>query len=170
MSTSSQVWILVDYSLCTGCRLCEVACTLKHEGLIWPDASRIKVFELYPGVPVPQVCVQCPDYPCVASCPTKALKVSEVSGAVLVDSALCTLCGNCVTACPGKIPRVVKGVNYVIICDLCGGDPACVKECSRVGFNALKLIKKPLSTTIRLYAKPPEVIAEDLKKRVLGGE
>jgi len=167
-STQGQIWVLVDYSLCTGCRLCEIACSLKHEGVIWPAASRITVYEDYPGCPVPHYCVQCPDYPCVSACPTKALKVDQNTGAVLVDTSLCTLCSSCVQACPGRVPKVVKGKQYVLICDLCGGDPACVKECTRAGYNALRVIRKPQGTAIKHYAKPPEVVVMEVCSRVFG--
>ncbi|MEM2007095.1 MAG: 4Fe-4S dicluster domain-containing protein [Sulfolobales archaeon] len=168
MSTpQGQLWILVDYTACSGCRLCEIACSLKHEGAIWPSASRITIYEHYPGAPVPQYCVQCPDYPCVSACPTKALRVDQATGAVLVDPSLCTLCLNCVEACPGKIPKVVRGKKYILICDLCKGDPVCAKECSRAGYNALKVIRKPASTGIKHYAKPGRTLAEELGKKYL---
>ncbi|MCS7100038.1 MAG: 4Fe-4S dicluster domain-containing protein [Sulfolobales archaeon] len=160
------MWILANYSLCTGCRLCEIACSLRHEGVIWPSASRITVYEHYPGVPVPHYCVQCPDYPCVGACPTRALRVDQVTGAVLVDPSLCTLCLKCVEACPGRVPKIARGKLHVLICDLCSGDPACVRECSRAGYNALKLVKKPSSTNVKHYAKPPELLAEELGGRV----
>ncbi|WP_276814110.1 4Fe-4S dicluster domain-containing protein [Desulfurococcus amylolyticus] len=168
MPVKGQLWILVDYNLCTDCRLCEIACSLKHENMIWPEASRIKVYEPYPGVPVPSLCVQCPDYPCVNSCPTKALRVNEATGGVTVDTGLCTLCGKCVEACPGRIPRIVKGVSHVLICDLCGGDPECVKACNMAGYNALRVVGKPASSVVKLYARPPGIIAEELRKKVLG--
>ncbi len=41
--------ILVTPDKCSGCRLCEIACSLEHEGIIWPEASRIRIFELLPG-------------------------------------------------------------------------------------------------------------------------
>jgi len=152
-------WILRDYSLCSGCGLCEIACSLRHEGTFWREASRVRVIELFPGVTIPYMCVQCPDYPCVKSCPTGALKVREDLGAVVVDEGLCTLCGKCVNACPGKVPKVVKGKSSVIICDLCGGDPECVKVCELVGFKALKLTKHP-GEAVKSYLVSPEVITK----------
>lgn len=163
----AQIWVLVNYPACTGCRLCEIACSLRHEGVVWPAASRVTVYEFYPGAPVPHLCVQCPDYPCVSACPTKALSVDGATGAVLVDPSLCTLCRRCIEACPGRVPRVVPGKSYVLICDLCSGDPACVRECSRAGYNALKVVRKPFNTVIKHYAKPPEVLAEEVGARVL---
>ncbi|RLG86058.1 MAG: hypothetical protein DRO15_06685, partial [Thermoprotei archaeon] len=43
------IWILRDFERCTGCRLCEMVCSLEHEGVVWFEASRIKVFKLFPG-------------------------------------------------------------------------------------------------------------------------
>ncbi len=155
----NRIWILRDIEACTGCRLCEIACSLKHEATIWPEASRIKVFEDKPGVPVPYMCVQCPDYPCVKACPTNALSVDEETGAVLVDEGFCTLCGLCISACPGRVPRIVDGKSAVIICDLCGGDPECVKICSMVGYNALRVIAHPNNEMVKHYlVKPLEIV------------
>ncbi len=164
-SLRTQVWMLVDYSLCTGCRLCEIACSLKHEGLVWPAASRIAVYEHYPGAPVPHYCVQCPDYPCVGACPTRALRVDEGTGAVLVEPSLCVLCARCVEACPGRVPKIVRGKPHVLICDLCGGDPACAKECARAGYNALKVVSRPANTAVKHYSRPPDLVAEELGRR-----
>ncbi len=75
---------------------------------------------------------------------------------------------SCVQACPGKIPKVVKGKQYVLICDLCSGDPACVKECARAGYNALRVVRKPRGTSIKHYARPPEMVVREVCGRVLG--
>ena len=90
MSSQKRIWIVRDYLKCSGCRKCEIACSLFHENKIWPEASRIRVFMLVPGVEVPHLCAQCDDYPCVESCPVNALSVSEETGAVLVDKEKCT--------------------------------------------------------------------------------
>lgn len=80
---TEPIWIARDYLRCSGCRLCEIACSLSHEGMIWPEASRIRIFMLAPGAEVPHLCAQCDGYPCVASCPYDALSVDEKIGAVL---------------------------------------------------------------------------------------
>lgn len=82
----SKVWIGRDYERCSGCRRCKIACSLSHEGLIWPEASRIRVFMLVPGVEVPHLCFQCEDYPCIDACPTGALSINPETGAVETDS------------------------------------------------------------------------------------
>ena len=144
---------------CSGCRKCEIACSIFHEGRIWPEASRIRVFMLVPGVEIPHLCVQCYDQPCVAACPQNALWINEETGAILVDKENCTGCGLCIEACPGRIPHLHPIEKYVLICDLCGGEPLCVKACQ---FDALKLVEKKEPYARKLYAKRPEETTQNL--------
>ena len=164
-----KIWIARDYDKCSGCRMCEIACSLKHEGRIWPEASMVRVFMLIPGIEIPHLCTQCSDYPCVDACTFEALSVDEKTGAVKVDSEKCTACGLCITACPGNIPHLHPNRKHVVICDLCGGDPECVKICSRAGYNALVVFpREPFYSTYDLYAKKPDELTEDLASRLYG--
>ncbi|MEM4487254.1 MAG: 4Fe-4S dicluster domain-containing protein [Desulfurococcaceae archaeon] len=163
------VWILVDPLKCTGCRICEIECSLKHEGTLWPAASRIRVYEPYPGAPVPVLCVQCDDYPCVKSCQYSALKVDESTGAVLVSSENCTLCGACKSACPLSIPKILVGKKHVLICDLCQGDPECVKACNGLGYSALKIVTKPEEGVSKVFLRDPYRASRDIYYRNILG-
>lgn len=170
-----QIWIARDYSKCSGCRRCEIACSLKHEGEIWPEASRIRVFMLIPGLEVPHLCVQCPDYPCVEACPTNALSVNKETSAVEVDKEKCIACGKCIDACPGKIPHMHPTKKHIIICNLCDGDPECVKACQEGKWNALWVAPRPDSPvsnplSIKLYARTPQEITKDLARNIYGEE
>ncbi len=162
----TQIWILVDVEKCSGCRLCEFACSLKHEGVVWPEASRIKVFEYAPAIIVPHLCRQCPDYPCVKACPTEALSVDESTGAVIVDAGRCVLCRRCIEACPARVPRIIKGKSHVLICDLCGGEPECVKVCQDAGYNALKVVPRPGPGSIVPQVVPPDLQALGLAEKI----
>ena len=71
-------------------------------------------------------------------CPTAALKWHATSGAVELITEKCTACDKCVDVCPTHvIVRSDTGIRfdgaelpwYPIICDLCGGDPACTRIC-----------------------------------------
>jgi len=164
---SKRIWIIRDYMRCSGCRRCEIACSLSHEGKIWPEASCIRIFAPFPGLEVPHLCVQCDDYPCVEACPADALSVDEKTGAVIVDKEKCTGCGVCVEACPGKIPYMHPTENYAVICDLCGGKPKCVEVCSEAGYNALRLSDDP-GINKKVHAVEPEVTAKDLAVNLFG--
>lgn len=164
----AQVWVARDYLKCSGCRICEVVCSIHHEGRIWPEASRIRVFMLIPGIEVPHFCTQCPDYPCVKSCPFNALSVNEETGAVLVDKKACVGCGKCFEACPGRIPHLHPKENYVLICDLCDGNPQCAKVCQEGKWNALSVSKKGASLSYKLYARTPEEMTKELVLNLYG--
>lgn len=170
MSKIEHVWIARDYSRCSGCRRCEIVCSLSHEGKIWPEASRVRVFMLVPGIEVPHLCVQCHDYPCVDVCPTDALSVSRETEAVLVDKDKCIACGKCIDACPGKVPYIHPTEDYAVICDLCGGEPKCVEACEEGGWNALQVIKREDTYTFKLYAMTPQEITRNVIVKLYGEE
>ncbi|MHA1665303.1 MAG: 4Fe-4S dicluster domain-containing protein [Candidatus Njordarchaeales archaeon] len=170
MENEEKIWILRDPLLCTGCRLCEVACSITKENTIWPEASRIRILEFFPGVDVPFLCAQCDDYPCVDACPTNALSVDEKTGTVIVDESKCILCSACIEACPSHVPRILDEKKAVIICDLCGGQPACVEICQKAGYNALKIVSRSPSKRYKLYAKDPYEVAKMLSINLYGNE
>jgi Fe-S-cluster-containing hydrogenase component 2 len=149
-----------------------IACSLRHEGKMWPAASRIRVFMLVPGVEIPHLCAQCSDYPCVASCPTKALSVSERTSAVLVDDEKCISCGKCIEACPGKVPFLHPATKKALICDLCDGDPECVKACQKANFDAIWLVREPQvgfgGLSHKLFARTPEEVTKDVAINLYG--
>ena len=165
---SSSIWIVRDYERCTGCRRCELACSMHHEGWWWPEASRVRVFMPFPGVEVPHLCAQCDDYPCVASCPVDALSVDERTTAVLVDREACTSCGNCIDACPGKVPFLHPRDNKSTICDLCVGEPECVKVCHEARYDTLRLVRERMSPHRKLFSRNPIEVAKDLAIKLFG--
>ena len=127
--------IEINYDLCTGCRLCEMTCSLTKEKVIRPEVSRIKVYQFWPGpVDVPAVCRLCSDHPCVEASPPKvnALSINEKTGNVEVDTDKCIgiKCSACQKACPHELAiSFHPETNKAMICDLCQGDPECVKVC-----------------------------------------
>lgn len=163
-----KLWITRDYLKCSGCRRCEIACTLFHENRIWPEASRVRVFMLIPGVEIPHLCAQCHDYLCVESCPVDALSINEDTSAVIVDKENCTACGLCIEACPGNIPHIHPRGDYALICDLCGGNPQCVKVCTEAGYNALLTVKEKKSYSHKLFAKTPYQLTVNLAQNLFG--
>ncbi|MFB0560966.1 MAG: 4Fe-4S dicluster domain-containing protein [Candidatus Lokiarchaeia archaeon] len=170
MSQYDQVWIKRSYENCSGCRRCEIACSLHHEGKIWPEASRIRVFMLVPGVEIPHLCFQCEDYPCVEECPEEALSVNDQTGAVNVDVSKCTACGLCIKACPGNVPHLHTEGKYIVICDLCDGKPECVKACQEGQWNTLMIIPREKGVAYKALTKTPQELTHEVAKQILGEE
>jgi len=81
------------------------------------------------GIDYPIACRRCEKAPCIASCPVNALTMSNEK-TVLVDEKGCIRCGICAEACPFGAIMLHNEGGLPLICDLCGGDPACVKRCA----------------------------------------
>jgi carbon-monoxide dehydrogenase iron sulfur subunit len=123
--------LVVDHEKCTGCRLCEMVV------IKWP----LEGFEL------PMLCQQCEEAPCVAVCPKGALSRDAVLGRVALDYDLCIGCKMCVVACPFGGMGIDVVARQVIKCDLCDGDPTCVRFCDPgalqfVPASSVSLMKK----------------------------
>lgn len=118
--------IVSDGTKCVGCGICELVCSAVKEKCYSPSKSRIKATRLGP-IMTAITCRLCEEAPCVAACPEKALAQSEETGIVEVDQQKCTRCSWCLTACKFGAINIVEG--KLLICDLCQGDPQCVKIC-----------------------------------------
>ena len=61
----------------------------------------------------------------------EALSIDPVTGAVRCDHGICIKCGLCIKACAHKGIGFIAtdGEDRIGVCDLCGGDPKCVKRC-----------------------------------------
>lgn len=122
--------LYIDYQKCTGCRTCEMVCSAKHEGVLNPEKSRIKIMKWEAeGLYVPMSCQQCQDAPCMNVCPVKAISQDEELGRVMVDYDVCIGCRSCVAVCPFGAMNFNVKEKQVFKCDLCDGDPQCVRFC-----------------------------------------
>ena len=124
--------LLVDYEKCTLCGLCVMVCSFKHEGEFNPLKARLTVDRITgEGLMVPKVCWQCEfPAPCEESCPVEAIYRDEKTGALIVNQEDCTLCESCLEACPYDNIKKDPDSEKIIKCDLCDGDPECVKYCA----------------------------------------
>jgi len=124
--------ITVDAALCTGCRICELVCSLSHTGACWPERARVRVVsEEAEGrvESVPTLCAQCEVPACRLACPTGATHVGGPAEARLVAAEKCIGCSGCVWACPFGASVLDPVTGVANRCDLCEGDPRCVKHC-----------------------------------------
>jgi Fe-S-cluster-containing hydrogenase component 2 len=120
--------IRFEETLCSGCKICELVCSLVHEGECNPSFSRIKIisFEFVRRFAI--FCVRCLEAKCIEICPQNANYRDQVSGAILTDHSKCKSCGLCAKQCPHEAIFLSK-TGGIFRCDLCGGDPHCVGFC-----------------------------------------
>lgn len=122
--------LVIHPDLCTGCHSCELACSMEHEDVFRPTASRIHVYTWErEGFSVPLMCQQCKDAACATVCMPKALTRNAQTGQVDLDHNKCIGCKMCVQACPfGSISWDFTTAK-VLKCDTCNSDPACARIC-----------------------------------------
>jgi carbon-monoxide dehydrogenase iron sulfur subunit len=130
--------LVIDHEKCTGCRECELACSVFHTGASNPSRSRIKVIKWeWEGLYLPMTCQNCEKPFCVEVCPTKACHVDPGMNRVLIDSNICIGCKTCILACPFGAPSFDNVERVTVKCDYCDGDPQCVRFCE---VNAIKYV------------------------------
>jgi carbon-monoxide dehydrogenase iron sulfur subunit len=141
--------VLINSKKCTGCHMCELACSAFHEGLYRPSVARLFA-EVNPttGAVKGHTCLQAGCAKCEEVCPTGAIyrktirlaptgeyaakaKLGDaVEGVVLVvDEQKCDNCGECYKVCPTGVIHAHPERHVAFKCDLCDGDPQCIAFC-----------------------------------------
>lgn len=140
--------LILEMDLCTGCKSCVVACSLASFKVFDEDRSHIKILrEESRGLSVPLTCEQCRNPPCARACPVGAIIRNHDLGLVRISLEKCTGCGSCRRVCPisSDVITVIERKAYK--CELCDGDPECVKACTTgaitfIESNAINLNRK----------------------------
>jgi carbon-monoxide dehydrogenase iron sulfur subunit len=154
--------ILIDPEKCTGCRICEIVCSLTKEGVINPTRSRIQVVKVDPvSLSIPVVCQQCYDAPCIAVCPVGALSRHGTTGMVNHDRDLCIGCKSCAAVCPFGAIGIDTSAEKVFKCDLCGGEPTCVKFCETKALEFVEASTLSLRQKRKGISKYTELLQRD---------
>ena len=121
--------ITIDPNRCTGCRLCELACSLRNVGECNPARARIRIIGFDEMFAMPLLCMQCERPFCAEVCLTGAITKEEGSGIIRIAKEKCVGCKICTLACPfGNIVFSTEE-RIAVKCDLCGGEPECVAFC-----------------------------------------
>jgi Fe-S-cluster-containing dehydrogenase component len=139
-----RMGVLVDTTVCVGCRNCEWACKTSHnlpagnlesyedrkilEKRRRPDHTALTVVNEYsPGknsnlpVDVKVQCMHCDHPACVSACIVGAFSKQE-NGSVIWDTDMCIGCRYCMAACPFQVPAFEydKAIQPMIMkCDFC---------------------------------------------------
>jgi formate dehydrogenase iron-sulfur subunit len=146
--------VLVDTTLCVGCRSCETACAEANH-LPEPTGGEevfgarretdqrtftvVNAFQVRDGADTRYAkaqCMHCVDPACVSACPVRALE-KTAAGPVIYTGSRCLGCRYCMLSCPFDVPKFEydKPVPYVRKCTFCaerqaeGQPPACTEVC-----------------------------------------
>jgi len=131
--------LAVDQGKCTGCRQCEMVCSVYHTGTNDPSRSRIKVLKWDNiGFYLPTTCQNCEKPFCVEVCPTKACHKDLDNQRVVIDRDKCIGCKTCIIACPFGAPTFDPVDRVTIKCDFCDGTPQCALFCE---VNAIRYVE-----------------------------
>jgi len=141
--------VLISSKRCTGCHMCEYACSAQHEGVYRPSTARLYA-DVNPTTAEikGRTCLQMACAKCQAACPEDAIVAKDIALAVdgefagkkklgtsfhgtvlVVDEAKCTGCGLCYDVCPTSVIFAHPERDTAVKCDLCLGDPQCVAFC-----------------------------------------
>jgi Fe-S-cluster-containing dehydrogenase component len=139
-----RMGVLVDTTVCVGCRNCEWACKEVHnlpagdlesyedrkilETKRRPDHTALTVVNEYSHgknsdlpVDLKVQCMHCDRPACVSACIVGAFSKQE-NGSVIWDSDMCIGCRYCMAACPFQVPafEYEKALHPMILkCDFC---------------------------------------------------
>ncbi len=154
---------LIDTTVCTGCRGCQVACKQWHDlpaeatvntgsyqnppDLSFSTYKLVRMKEEIVGGKLnwlffPDQCRHCLDAPCLATAENEdAIYQDPATGAILYPSVTRDLgADDIIGSCPYDIPRKVQG-GTLAKCDMCndrvhnGLKPACVQTCPTGAMN-----------------------------------
>jgi carbon-monoxide dehydrogenase iron sulfur subunit len=112
--------IKVDKKKCSGCQLCEMVCSLFHTGVINTEKSAIRIQrdDVKTSMNVPIVCRQCKEMKCLEG---EQADTRHERKNFLWNKARAE-------RCPFHAVNLFGEDAYH--CDLCGGNPRCVKVCT----------------------------------------
>lgn len=142
--SDERMGVLVDTTVCIGCRKCEWACKVEHglptppieayddqsvfEEMRRPDTNALTVVNQYenprnPDIPinVKVNCMHCDHPACVSACIVGAF-TKEENGTVMWDTGKCIGCRYCMVACPFQIPAFEFDTAFqpdILKCDFC---------------------------------------------------
>ena len=139
--------LIIHPEKCNNCGDCEKACISTRTSLTSMGLSCIRILkdDEAEAFFFPIACKQCEHPPCMAACPKEAIYRDEKLDRVLIDRQKCVGCGMCVSACPFGAMKLDRHKAKSYKCDLCGGDPECVKVCEPAAlvYADVDMLKRP---------------------------
>jgi anaerobic carbon-monoxide dehydrogenase iron sulfur subunit len=164
---AQRKFVTVDPAKCTGCGICELACS-QEKGESSQLQSRIRVVRMKPLFNFALACRSCEDAKCVKACPEKALSQAEGTGIIMVSDKKCKGCDWCVQACEHGGITIHPETGLAVACDLCGGEPKCVEFCPEEALETVATdeeAEKRMSETIEKLPAETERITNIVKNK-----
>ena len=162
--------LTVQAENCTGCHMCELACSSYKEGIFIPHRSRIWVVTNgLEGWSRPAICLHCEDPACLNACEVGAIyktKTPNGDTIIIIDPEECTGCKQCVEACPFGAIAFFDEFG-IIKCDLCGGAPKCVDFCAYNCLNFVDLAEDAYQERSKKITEIVEQASKENKKQDL---
>ena len=122
--------IAFDPLRCSFCGACAAACAMIKAGKPDLSQSRIRIETAGSCVPLrAAVCRHCEEPACVTACMRGIIDRDPETGLVTRRHEGCFRCAACAVNCPVGACVQDEALNAFTACDLCGGDPLCVRVC-----------------------------------------
>ena len=140
--------LVIHPERCTGCRSCEMVCSLIHDSQCNLILSRIGIVKTNGGGThenIPVVCLQCHDPICVEVCAKRAIACDEATGSLTVNEAVgedvrADLAGRGHTITPTERAIAAPVMLYIARTDstcagtfYIAGDPAARRHAAAIG-------------------------------------
>ncbi len=189
----NEVSVLVDTTVCVGCRGCEAACAEVNgnpdpwlDELVWPNMRTTgpEAFTVVNrviranGQPryVKRQCMHCIEPACASACPVRALDKLP-GGPVNYHPERCMGCRYCMVACPFRVPKYEysKAIPRVRKCTFCadrqaeGKRPGCVGVCPSGALNFGKRGDLLEEARRRVYGNPDKYVQHIYGESEAGG-
>lgn len=190
-SVSDTPGMLVDTTLCVGCRGCEAACAEANGNPPPPEGDDVlakrrdtsetafTVVNRVEGVEsrfAKKQCMHCISPACASACPVRAMN-KEPDGPVTYDPSACLGCRYCMIACPFDVPKYEYSSNAPRVrkCTFCarrqeaGLKPACAEVCPSGALTFGKRGELLEIAKTRIYTNPTRYVHHVFGEHEAGG-
>lgn len=179
-SVAQKHALLIDLSLCVGCKACQAACKVENHLPAGEEASlsptAYTALDELSGVFVRRLCQHCEVPTCASVCPVSAFTKTP-EGPVLYDAGKCIGCRYCMQACPFSVPRYEWASTRPRVqkCIFCaprlekGLPTACAEACpveSTMSGGRDEMLRLALD---RIAARPKELVHKVYGRSEAGG-
>jgi Fe-S-cluster-containing hydrogenase component 2 len=131
-SAKKKFGLIFNPEKCNGCLECEKVCATVHASSVASNRTRIKVTKKGDKFKA-TMCVHCEQCPPSEVCPSALLEFHNEGDFWTLDEHRCFACMACMPRCPhdGVFFEGEFGIETAYMCDLCSGDPKCIKACPK---------------------------------------